>query len=342
MNQMTWTLSSGSRITIKEGQSKVKKRDKYTEAVFFVPYTSDGILRSSLMKMESKLDFENNVKYSEELGRTVADMLVRKDPEPIDCGRQNCFTCRSEAGKCQRQNLIYEITCITCQRSEKVSIYVGETARTSFDRGAEHLNDLKRKSKESPLVNHQIEDHEGQECEFQMKVKEFAKTNIMRQALEAHHIELHEGKGTNLLNRRGEWGSNLSPQMVVENSKGEVQVRGLKRSPWVGEKAVSNKRQRVSESESELETGVKYTPLEIEQEIELENENASENIGQDKEGQAKEVKNRFKNYRERKVKTADKPKSKHLKASEIVKMLKEKVIPLQMCATPHPYHPYHL
>ena len=156
----------------------------------------------------------------------------------------------------------------------------------------------------------------------------------MRQALEAHHIELHEGKGVNLLNRRGEWGSNLSPQMVVENSKCEVQVRGLKRSPWVEEKPVSKKRQRISESEpteeavsTELETIVRETPLEIENDIEqgIENVSKRENTGQDKESQAKkEVKNRFKKYSERKVRTSEKPKSEHLKSSQIVKILKER------------------
>ena len=78
-------------------------------------------------------------------------------------------------------------------------------------------------------------------------------------------------------------GQNLSPQMVVQNSKGEVQVRGLKSLPWVGEKSVSKKRQRVDVSEpteeavsTELEAIVRDTPQEIEHGIEQGVETASE------------------------------------------------------------------
>ena len=41
------------------------------------------------------------------------------------------------------------------------------------------------------------------------------KSNIMRQATEAVLIQHHAG--SNLLNRRGEWGQNLPPKLVVED-----------------------------------------------------------------------------------------------------------------------------
>ena len=124
--------------------------------------------------------------------------------------------------------------------------------------------------------------------------------------------------------------------------------------PWVEEKSVSRKRKRVDESEptenavsTELETIVRDTPQEIENGIEQGIETASEieNKGQDNEGQTKkEVENRFKIYSERQVKSVKKPKRKHLKSSEIVKLLKEKLklktcnSPSNVCAPP-PNHP---
>ena len=49
----------------------------------------------------------------------------------------------------------------------------------------------------------------------------------MRQATEAHHIGLNAGN--NVLNRKGEWGQNLPPKLVVEGTE-EKQTGAKKRS----------------------------------------------------------------------------------------------------------------
>ena len=43
----------------------------------------------------------------------------------------------------------------------KLHKYVGESARTAFDRGLEHFTALKNLSEESPLVEHSLAAHEG-------------------------------------------------------------------------------------------------------------------------------------------------------------------------------------
>ena len=98
--------------------------------------------------------------------------------------------------------------------------YVGESARTGYDRGAEHEEALRTLNPESPLVEHSLEHHANQPPRFQMKVLTFIKTNIMRQATEAAKIQGLEGG--NLLNRRGEWGHNLPPKLVLEDTPGEM------------------------------------------------------------------------------------------------------------------------
>ena len=49
-----------------------------------------------------------------------------------------------------------------------------------------------------------------------MNIVAYPKTALQRQATEAHHITLNENN--NLLNRRGEWGQNLPPKLVVEGT----------------------------------------------------------------------------------------------------------------------------
>ena len=53
------------------------------------------------------------------------------------------------------QGIVYEINCRICQKSGLEVKYYGESARTSYDRGVEHLYALEKMNKESPLVEHQ-------------------------------------------------------------------------------------------------------------------------------------------------------------------------------------------
>ena len=97
---------------------------------------------------------------------------------------------------------------------------VGESGRTAFDRGLEHGDALRTLNQESPLVEHSLEAHADRVASFQMEVVSFHKTNLMRQATEAIRIQMMEGG--NILNRRGEWGQNLPPKLVVDDQTGDM------------------------------------------------------------------------------------------------------------------------
>ena len=68
-------------------KKKGKGDKRYIEAVFYVPHTLEGKLKSKLSEMEAQLGFKTRVKYEEELGKSIASVLVGKDPFPQDCGR---------------------------------------------------------------------------------------------------------------------------------------------------------------------------------------------------------------------------------------------------------------
>ena len=83
-------------------------------------------------------------------------MLCKKNPfTGLPCGREKCLSCRDEktAGKCRKRNITYMMTCDSCYRKEgkeevtdtgvakaqETATYVGETYRSSYERGKEHL-----------------------------------------------------------------------------------------------------------------------------------------------------------------------------------------------------------
>ena len=111
-----------------------------------------------------------------------------------------------------RPGVVYEFTCQTCvsegREDKQVGRYVGESARALYDRAREHMAALRTLNKESPLVEHHLKEHSSIETpSFSLKAIKFFKANLMRQATEA--VLIQEKEGTNLLNRRGEWGQNL-------------------------------------------------------------------------------------------------------------------------------------
>ena len=122
-----------------------KTENKYTEAIVFVPHTPEGELRKNLIQMEKNIGFKSNVRYVEELGTSVVDLLCKKDPKPQHCGCQGCMNCTTKPGQCTRRNVVYRITCGMCKNQGKTTYYFGESARTSYDRGLEDLQTSKPK-----------------------------------------------------------------------------------------------------------------------------------------------------------------------------------------------------
>ena len=69
-----------------------------------------------------------------------------------------------------------------------------------------------------------FEFHRGEEPEYTMKLVEYSVLPLQRQAKEGHLIG--NFKGGILMNRKGEWGQNLPPKLVVD---GEEEDTGRKR-----------------------------------------------------------------------------------------------------------------
>ena len=70
---------------------------------------------------------------------------------------------------------------------------------------------------ESALVEHSVKENKGAPLSFQMEVVAFPNSNLVRQALEATVIQSKWDQ--TLLKRKGEWGHNLSSNLLIEADK---------------------------------------------------------------------------------------------------------------------------
>ena len=62
-----------------------------------------------------------------------------------NCGRFDCLPCTSEgSGSCRSVGVNYDIYCCDCEEIDDEKVYHGQTARTGYIRGEEHLDDLKK------------------------------------------------------------------------------------------------------------------------------------------------------------------------------------------------------
>ena len=89
-----------------------------------------------------------------------------------------------------------------CKSEGIASEYKGETGRTAYARGKEHLDDLVKKKSCSPLWAHCQAAHESQPEDFRMEVTARFNTALPRQITEG--VQIHNFPGR-LINRRSEW-----------------------------------------------------------------------------------------------------------------------------------------
>ena len=110
---------------------------------------------------------------------------------------------------CSREGCNYVIDCVTCRKEGKVRRYYGESSRSLYQRGREHLAEIDGGAVSHPLVAHFWFEHKGEKQSFILRGTSFHKTAIERQVLESIRIEGGLKDPEELLNLKSEWaGSN--------------------------------------------------------------------------------------------------------------------------------------
>ena len=251
--------SKGKSVT-KRKRKEVMNKD--IKSVVFIPHTKDSILAKELRNKELEIQkiTGNRMKIVEKSGNKLEDILTSTDPwKGADCGRSNCFLCNTKnlTGKnlkkdCTKRNILYEIKCLTCEEENKQEIidtvedeaerktkleniktykYIGESGRSAYERGYEHLDQLASLNHKSHMLKHMLHKHEQMdfsEVRWGMFILQYLRTAFERQIMEAVTIE-KESKTSEILNSKAEWNQCALPRLVTRIGNSEAELKELEK-----------------------------------------------------------------------------------------------------------------
>ena len=196
--------------------TKVGPPNSRTEGVLFMPHTPEGLLARMIQKEEdsfSTLHRCARVKVVERGGTCLHDILGRKDPwARSNCGKPDCMVCCSKSRPkgaedaptdCRKESVCYRICCDRCKSVKVEAHYYGESARTSYLRGREHLRGQVCQLEENPLWKHDQVHHSGVQGSYSMAVIRSHRTPLSRQIQEATEIEFSQAQI--IMNSRSEY-----------------------------------------------------------------------------------------------------------------------------------------
>ena len=144
-----------------------------TISVLFVEQTPGGTLAKNLQNAETELGLKTGyrVRIVENAGSALKMIFSSTNPwGNRDCQRPDCVICRQgdeEIQDCRRRNILYENRCTLCQvgkagdtfQKDGLGIYVGESARSLYERSKEHEKDKNDELEESHQLKHWVLDH---------------------------------------------------------------------------------------------------------------------------------------------------------------------------------------
>ena len=135
------SLESQEKPRVHKRTSSPPGEKRIYETVMFIPLTRNASLKKRLTAMEEGLNQPTKVRYVEDMGTTVGDTIVCKNPwSSQGCGRPNCLPCGTKKGRCMRQGIICTLECLECKEGGQKVQYIGESARTGWDRGRIHAD----------------------------------------------------------------------------------------------------------------------------------------------------------------------------------------------------------
>ena len=117
--------------------------------------------------------------------------------------------------KYTNEGIGYMLECWPCRLEGKAAKYIGESSRSAFQRGKEHVADIRSGKKTHPLNIHFNEAHDGLEQEVIMRTLTTPQTALARQVWESVTIDIMSArKPESCLNLKSEWGQSRTPALV--------------------------------------------------------------------------------------------------------------------------------
>ena len=118
---------------------------------------------------------------------------------------------------------MYRIICLKCRGEGTLAEYWGETARTAFERGEEHVEGMQRREEKNSLWKHSEIYHGGElrKEDLELKVIESHRTPLTRQVHEGIEIETN-GAGI-IMNSKAEWNQSRLPRIIIETGDRQIE-----------------------------------------------------------------------------------------------------------------------
>ena len=126
------------------------------QSVIFVPSTPGSVLQQ---RYQSEVDRQGlRIRVVEKAGRSMKSMIQRSDPFRIEkCDRQSCMVCQTSGkGSCDKEGVTYSTRCFECTERGIEKVYYGQSSRNAYSRGEEHLDEYRRKTKDSVLWRYYV------------------------------------------------------------------------------------------------------------------------------------------------------------------------------------------
>ena len=184
--------------------------------MLFCPPTPKGILANKLKEVvgSARQNGGINIKVVERAGikiRSIIPGLKEQD----NCGRQDCIIhVNGGKGQCDREGVVYRGQCITCKGREKTSVYIGESSRSGYVRGKQHLKAIREPNKH---VNNAFSKHIKEIHEEEANLVQF-KVDIIRSYDKPLESQVREG--VEIFNNKSD---------IIMNSKLDYFQPGLRR-----------------------------------------------------------------------------------------------------------------
>ena len=225
------------RIEIKK-KKKLNWFNQNSEVVYtsvlFVPPTPQGELIKELKEREGEMNKsgKERIKFIEKSGIKMEEMLVVKDPFPVDkCTGKDlkaCMVCQSTGDEkmkisCRKNNVGYGLVCNTCKEKNKEMVYEGETSRSASLRGSEHLRGYKNMDPQNVIFKHKMKEHEFESMEMKMVITGTFQDALTRQSNEAVRINSRDQK--TLLNSKNEMNHPPLARVTIEKKQGYAQPK---------------------------------------------------------------------------------------------------------------------
>ena len=180
----------------KERPPEEVRRNRETTSVMFIEHTPHGRLGKMFQDRKDRLGevTGRRIKIEERTGSQLRQLLPNTNTwAGAKCPRDDCHTCnqggeQKRKENCFKRNVLYEAVCGLCEDkkteegkrknlrwNEKLPgrhIYVGETARSIFERSAEHIKAGLKKDEDTFIAKHWSDCHPGerQMPEFRFRI----------------------------------------------------------------------------------------------------------------------------------------------------------------------------